>query len=60
LPVVGINGGYIFPIVSGFEGYVKGALRLTMITIPTTGSIGNAFPLSLPIVELSTGLNFSF
>ncbi len=59
-PIVGVNGGYVFPIVSGFEGYVKGALRLMMVSIPTTGQIGNTFPLSLPIVEISTGLNFSF
>jgi hypothetical protein len=59
-PIIGVNSGYIFPIVSGFEGYVKGALRFMMVTIPTTGQIGNTFPLSLPIVEISTGLNFSF
>lgn len=59
-PIVGVNGGYIFPIVSGFEGYVNGALRFMMVKVPTSGQIGNTFPLSLPIVELSTGLNFSF
>ncbi|MGC8544400.1 hypothetical protein [Athalassotoga sp.] len=59
-PIIGVNGGYIFPIVSGFEGYVKGALRFMMATVPTSGQIGNTFPLSLPIVEISTGLNFSF
>uniref|UniRef100_A0A7V3VT58 Uncharacterized protein n=1 Tax=Mesoaciditoga lauensis TaxID=1495039 RepID=A0A7V3VT58_9BACT len=59
-PIVGINGGYIFPIVSGFEGYVKGALRLMLAAVPTTGQIGNTFPLSLPVIDLTTGLNFSF
>lgn len=59
-PIVGVNAGYIFPIISGFEGYVKGAVRFMMASIPTMGTIGNTFPLSLPIVEVSTGLNFPF
>lgn len=59
-PIVGVNAGYIFPIVSGFEGYIKGAVRFMMAPISTIGTIGNTFPLSLPIVEISTGLNFSF
>ncbi|BBJ27934.1 hypothetical protein [Athalassotoga saccharophila] len=59
-PIVGINAGYIFPIVSGFEGYVKGALRVMMVSVPTSSQIGSTFPLSLPVVEVSTGLNFSF
>lgn len=59
-PIVGINAGSIFPIVSGFEGYFKGALRLMMVSLPTTSQIGSTLPLSLPIIEISTGLSFSF
>ncbi|HEU25109.1 MAG: hypothetical protein ACP5F2_00905 [Athalassotoga sp.] len=59
-PIVGINAGYIFPIVSGFEGYIRGALRVMMVSVPTSSQIGSTFPLSLPVVEVSTGLNFAF
>ncbi len=60
MPVIGVNGGVIFPVLSGIEGYLRGAVSLMMVKVSPSGQIGTFFPLSLPLLEVTTGLNYSF